>query len=285
MSESVGLKPYPCAERVHRAFRGSTELAKSLRFAASAAEVISVFIAGLRILMPGMSWSGWASFALAFVVISGVALHMWARAVISFSEKCRRVAIRAYGFGRDVPRAVETLLASDTPILADRFASKLPTQSLDDYYESKKPAGLGRVRELYSHSAFYSWRLRRVCWRIYLISAVVFAMLGLMVIYALASEPSDATISGRILDLVCSIIFVFLVTRSSVAAIEVKQSFVECRRIMESLLGQDANSDPNELTVEYDIEMSRGITIPTFLYKRMRDDLKKEWDHVSEELK
>lgn len=270
----------PRAERVHRIFRGSTELVKWLRQVALFTEVIAALIAGWRIFVPDLSWSGWASFCLALILLSGVALRIWAKSISSFAERCRRVAIRAYALGVDISTAVSISLIGDAPVLSERLSSKLPTQSLDDYYEGAAPEGVQRTRELYAHSAFYSWRLLRACWRSYLVGTLLFAAIGFFIIYLLAADTHDPTVRGRILDLVCSVVFVFLTAKAAVVTVDAKQSADECRRVFEGLVSQSAADSPNDLAIDYDIERASGIKIPTFLYKISRDSLQKEWHDI-----
>lgn len=284
MNRDHTKQAYPCAETVHSSFQGAAELAKLLRKVALATEVAAASIAALRIFLPDMVWPGWASLALAMVVILGGAVQLWARSVISHADKCRRVSVRAYARGMDISQAKASSLVVDNPAFTSALASRLPTKSLDEYYESKCPAGPGRVREIYAHSAFYTWRLRRSAYRIYFSATLLFALIGFLAIYALAADPTGSDTSSRVLDMVCSVVFVFLVAKAARAAFETRQSYVECRRIADALLATALDSDPAELAAEYDIEMSSGITNSTLLYKWMRDSLQREWQELRPEL-
>lgn len=284
MKNVIDQNNYHHAERVHRIFRGSMETVKWLRFLALSTEVISASMAAWRILCPQLEWSGGASLALTTVIAIGVWLRILAKSACSFSERCRRVAIRAYGEGKDVSSVVAGSLTADAPITSEWFAKKLPTQTLQEYYESTIPPGNSQLRYLYAHSAFYTWRLLRVCWYIYLFGVVAFGFIGFLVIYWLAAEPSDPSTSGRVLDLVCSIVFVFLTAKAVIACVDAKQSSIECRRIESSLLAQKEGDNPRDLMLDYDVERASAIAIPTLIYIRMRDGLKREWDDVKKGL-
>lgn len=283
---SMKMHPSACpnAERVHRTFLGATELVKKLRVMALMTEIASALIAGWRIIRPELDWPGWASMGLTSVIAIGIVLRIWSKSIGAFAERCRRIVIRAYGEGKDISFAMTTSLTSDAPILAEEQSKKLPTQTLQEYYESMIAPGNSRLRELYTHSAFYSWRLLRVCWRIYLAGAISFGTIGFLVIYGLAAASNQPSTSGRILDLVCSTIFVFLTAKAVIACVDSKQSSAECRRIQEALLTQTADEDPRGLMLDYDVERASGVTIPTTVYRKMRNRLQAEWHAIRQEL-
>lgn len=264
-------------EAVHRIFRGAAELSKSLRACALATEIVAAFIAAWRAFNPQMEWSGWASFWLALLVVAGFVLRVRAGYVYAFAEKCRRIASAAYACGRQVSSIVRTSLSADEPLLAKRFARRLPTQTLDDYYEPTTPAGNERLREIYAHSAFYSWRLLHVCFHVFFGASVALAGLGGIVIYSMATSPTDVTTASRVLDVVCSIVFAFLVARTSAACLSAWCSSRECRSIADELAGSITSERLRDVIVNYDIERSTGPSVPTAVYLRCREGLQSAW--------
>lgn len=264
-------------EAVHRMFRGAAELSKSLRSYALATEVVAALIAAWRAFNPQMEWSGWASFWLALLVVTGFALRVRAGYVYAFAEKCRRIASAAYACGRQVSSVVRTSLSADEPLLAKRYARRLPTQTLDDYYEPTTPTGNERLREIYAHSAFYSWRLQHVCFHMYFWVSVVLAGLGGIAIYSMATSPADVTTASRILDVVCSIVFAFLVVRAAAACLSAWCSSRECRTVADELAGSITSDRLREVLVNYDIERSTGPSVPTAVYLRCREGLQSAW--------
>ena len=264
-------------EAVHRMFRGAAELSKSLRAIALTTEVVAAFIAAWRAFNPQMEWSGWASLWLALFVVAGFALRVRASYVYAFAEKCRRIATTAYACGRQVSSVVRTSLSADEPVLSKRFARRLPTQTLDDYYEPTTPTGNERLREIYAHSAFYSWRLLHVCFHMYFWVSVVLAGLGAIAIYSIAASPTDMAAASRILDVVCSIVFAFLVARALAACLSAWCSSRECRRIADELAGSITDERLREVIANYDIERSTGPAAPTAVYLRCREGLQSAW--------
>ena len=106
---------FPNSEQVYRVFRGSSELAKALRQAALRTEVTAAAIAAWRTMRPNLDWPGWASLGLAGFVLLGFALRLWAKTISGYSERCRRMAVRAYGSGVDVSFATASIVKADAP--------------------------------------------------------------------------------------------------------------------------------------------------------------------------
>lgn len=271
---------YPHAEAVHRIFRGSTEFVKLLRQGAVSLEVVAALIAAVRTIAPGLSWHPLASLGLAALVVVGLALRLWAKTVSAHAERCRRLAIKAYGRGEDLSVTLASELKSEAPAATEFFALRLPAQSLSEYYEVVSAPGRNRLRELYVHSSFYTWRLLKVCGRMYAAVSIALAAVGFLVIYSLASTPSVETVSERLLDLVCSLIFAFLTGKSVQAAFDAGCSSASSQKIYDALLSAHRAQDIAELCAEYDVERASGVTIPTLIYLRYRDLMQREWHQI-----
>jgi hypothetical protein len=272
-------------EHVHRLFRGSSEFVKRLLQLALVTEVIAAVVATCRALDPDLPWPGWASLALAGVVLLGVASRMWAKQARAFGERCRRVASSAYAYGLTVPAVTRTSLAAQSPSLSLWLSERLPAQTLEDYFECTLAPGLPREREIYAHSAFYSWRLLDAAWRWYLALSVVFFLVGGGVIYSIAVSRPDPTLAGRLLDVICSVVFVVFMARAADAALEAFTSSGECKDVADQLALGSSLERQRDLVIEYNIERTCGPTIPTWIYMRMRDALQAEWMQRRAELR
>lgn len=281
MNQTSSAQP---AEVVHRLFLGSAEVGKWARAGSFFLECVAALVAGWRALDPALAWPAWASLLIGAVLLAAFGLRLWSKAIYSFAERCRRIAIRAYSFSTPVTGATQTSLMAEAPLGASRFAAGLPTQSLDDYYEAARAPGYGRLRELYAHSSFYSWRLFSVCWRLYLLLTVVFFAVGGLIIYGLAASHVDASLADKVLDMVCSVVVVFFVARAFEAFLDARSTAKESKRIADAILNA-TNEKTLELAEDYDVERAGGRAIPTAIYMRLRDKLQSEWMIRKEDLR
>lgn len=278
MSNQAGsTSPASNVQSVHQLFRGSAEVTKIIRQFALCLELVAAMIAASSTMNDGALWGGWASLVILILMSASTVLRIWSRSTQGFSERCRRVSARAFALGEKVGAAVFSSLVSDAPLFAESTASKLPASSLIDYYEPTKPEGQARLREIWAHSAFYSWRLqRRTGWALIGVGVLV-AIVGAAVIYGLAVQPREASISGRILDVVCSLVFVVLAAKALDSGAAGIAAGREARAVADGLL---ETSDPgrlDELVAEYDIERASGPSVPTLIYRLSRDELQRQW--------
>ncbi len=273
--------PMPNLSRVqaaHALFRGSAEITKHSRQVALGLEVLAAVIAAYGVLNGTTLWGGWASLVMLLLVAGGTALRVWSRGTQAFSERCRRVSVRGFAEGQEIGAALLSGLVSDAPVFAVARSRMLPAGTLEDYYEPTKPAGFRRLQELYAHSSFYSWRLLGSAGALFLVTGTAIAIIGAVAIYGLVVEPSpSATTAERVLDVVCSLVFVTLSARAVDAGIAALVGGRESRRVADELIATAASDRIAELTSLYDMNRNSGPLVPTLLYRVSRDSLQKEW--------
>lgn len=261
----------------HTMFRGSSEATKRVRQAALALELVAAGIAAYGVLSGEILWGGWASLVMLVLMVASTGLRVWSRGTQAYSERCRRVSARAFAQGNEIGAAVLSGLVADAPAFAQRLAEKLPAGTLEDYYEPTRPTGVPRLQELYAHSSFYSWRLLRSAGVLFASVGIVVAFTGAVVIYGIAVDPSSATTAGRVLDVVCSLVFVVLSAKAVDAGVAALVAARESRDIADGLIETADAERIAELTSRYDMERSAGPPVSTLIYRVSRATLKKEW--------
>ncbi len=276
----TGTPPTPDQSRVqtaHALFRGSAEVTKRFRQVALGLEVLAATIAAYGVLNGDVIWGGWASLVMLLLMVGGTALRIWSRSTQGFSERCRRVSARAFAAGQEIGAAVLSGLVADAPVFAEARSKKLPAGTLEDYYEPTKPTGTPRLQESYAHSSFYSWRLLRSTGALFLVSGTLIAIIGAVVIYGLAVAPPSATTAGRVLDVVCSLVFVALSAKAIDAGIAALVGARDSRGVADELIATADSERIAELTSLYDMDRNSGPLVPTLIYSLSRDSLQKEW--------
>ena len=264
-------------EQLHRLFRGTAELTKRLRQIALLLEIVAAGVAAWGTLAGSTLWGGWASLVMLLLLVGGTALRIWSRSTHAYAERCRRVSARAWALGQTIGASVHSSILSDTPVFAERLAGKLPAGSMTDYYEPTRDVGRDRLRELYAHSSFYSWRLLRRGGWIFMGVGVAIAIVGAVIVFGLALPSTTVSAADRILDVVCSLVFAVLLARSLDAAIAAFISAQATRAISRVLIEAPDQERVEELIGHYDMERMSGPMIPTFVYRLSRDRLQAEW--------
>jgi hypothetical protein len=153
-------------------------------------------------------------FAITLGLLLASGLRIYARIQSAYSEKCRRIAARSAGEGRDVTATTCSNLDSDKPSLTDWLARRLPARDLKTYFESTKPSGESGYREVVAHSAFYTWRILRRAAGLYALATIALFAFAITVIFYMAAEPLDRSLTEKVLDVVCSLIVVLLAAKA-----------------------------------------------------------------------
>lgn len=265
----------PLAEKIHARFRGASELVKVTRGLALLIDAGAATLACLSIF--GVYKSAWVPLVLLFAAIASVACKSWASSVRGYAQRCRRLSLRAFCLDEDVDRVTESNTEVDAPWGYEWLAARVPAQSLTDYYEQTCPPGETRLRELYAHSAFYTWRLLRRHSKIAIGWAVLIFVFSFIIIYGIATEPPAAATRNAVLEALCTVVLVLLCVQAVERAIESLSSVGEAREIEERLLKKPVGKELDEIVDSYDIERAAGPDVPTTLYRLMRNGLQKQW--------
>lgn len=268
----------PRAQTIHTMFRGSAEATKHIRQLALVLELAAAGIAAYGVLSGDALWGGWTSLFLLMLMLAATGLRIWSRGTQSYSERCRRVSAHAFAHGRDVGAAVQSGLMADAPMLTQHLTKKLPAGTLKAYYEPTKPPGVARLQEMYAHSSFYSWRLLRWTGALFIGSSMLLFIIGATIIYGLAVDPPSATIAGRVLDVVCSLVFVTLSAKALDAGIAALVGAHDSRGVADKLITTADSEHITELTSLYDMDRNSGPLASTRLYCLFRNSLQKEWN-------
>jgi len=263
-------------EKVHQLFRGASEVTKTLRLGALACDVLAAVIA---ILVKPKDPSAWLPLAVLAIAILASGLRAYSSAALGFSQRCRRISLRAYCLGIDVDQQTVSLLDDDAPPFVDQMTKSLRAKTMNEYYEPDPGISPGpqRQNELYAHSAFFTWRLLRV-------QAIVFLVIGLLIlvacavlIYNLAASTTVTTDRHAWLEAVCTVILISFCVRSFEASWDAYSSYSEIRSIENALLAAPTGDALKDLVDSYDIERAAGANPMTLIYRFYGNKLAEKW--------
>jgi len=273
------------AETVHATFRGATEFVKLLRIIALGMDFVAAALAGIAIFSDPQRKSGWYSLWILILAVVSVVLRAYSGQSDSFAQRCRKTALRAFALGKDVDAITEALLDDETPPLIGLLAKWLPAKSLDDYYEPVSPPGIARLRELYAHSAFYTWRLLRIFAVLTgLVGVAVFVGSGIF-IYALAMNTTIAATSRQaVLETISTVVLLVFSIRALETAWKAVVSYRSVHQIENELLKKPEGQSLLDLVDSYDMERAAGPNPPTTLYVLRRGTLQQKWHRRREAL-
>jgi hypothetical protein len=265
----------PNAEKIHKLFRGSNEIVKTSKLVALSLDLCagSLAVAGIF----GTLKASWVPLFLLGLAVFSAIFRSLAAEVRSFAQKCRKTSLRAFSFGSDIDSTTTSDLAIDAPAFAELMAKIVPAQSLVDYYEPVSPEGETRFRELYAHSAFYTWRLLQVYSRIAFVWALIIFSISFGIIYNLAETSPQIEIRGAVIEGLCSVALVLLCVKAVEVAYAAHASSKETRQIEKSLLKGLVGVSLAEAADEYDLALAAGLDVPTSLYRLMRNKLQQQW--------
>ena len=266
-------------QAVHSYFRGAAEISKRCGQAGLVLEVIAA-----AIVLPGVlratTFEPWAPF-VSFLLLAGSAVfRVSADRYKAFSDKCRRISMRAYAWGQEIPVIVSSNIRSDSPPWALHAAEKLPAYKIDTYYETQSGPGESRLREIYAYSAFYSGELLKKCKWIFIVLAVAILLVAMLVLYKLAvgaSAPGRQFAMEALFSVVLSVVGLRVLQK----AIAFQTAREEVKRISDALLNDPLPTGDNlkDLVFEYESAIAAAPSIPTGVYKVWRKELDEAWRH------
>lgn len=268
------------AESVHQLFRGSAELSKTYRSVAFVCEFLAAAIA-LQGILTSVTLIAWRPFIVLLLLVISVAARLVAERYASFAEQCRRLSIRAYAKGEDLPVRTSSLLRNDAPWSASRRARTLPASKLDDYYEPRFPVGEARLRELYAYSAFYTSRLLRATKWLYALASVVLLVGSATVLVALLTSETEASRREAMLEVLFPVVLGIIALRCIEVFVACLTSETMTRSIADALIDDPLPRDEKllDLVQEYDFGRVGAPAPPTLLYRLWRKALDAEWSH------
>ena len=268
-------------QEVHDLFRGAAEVSKCVSSLALVGELIAAAIALHGIFFqdtPISLWRPILAFGLAFLTWM---LRQYATHVDGFSERCRRLSLRAFARGAVISPSRCSSLRSDAPFFAARIGRNLPANTLNDYYEPSTEVGEGRLRELYGHSSFYTWRLLRASAGLYALGSGLLFAVALFSLYQLAASDITTLPRKQALDALFSVVLTILGLRGLSVVVMSALGASDARRIADALIADQlpTGTQLDELTEAYDFERTRAPSAPTWVYQLFRQRLAEDWAH------
>jgi hypothetical protein len=264
-------------ERVHLLFRGGAEVTKALRFGALVCELGAAAIAVVVILVKPKDPSAWLPLCILGITFVGTALRSYSSVAKGFSQRCRRISLRAFCKQEDLDHRLAAMMEDDSPLGVDLLARRLPAQNLNEYYEPTMPPGGLRYAELYAHSAFYTWRQLRIqSWVTFIVPSIVIALCTVMV-YRLAAQPGLPVDRHAVLEAVCTVVLLVIGAKGLEAWWETYTSYRDIRPIETALLLIPQGDELLETIDAYDIERAAGAQPWTLIYRIRRDRLAALW--------
>jgi hypothetical protein len=264
-------------EEVHALFRGAAEVAKRLRLVAGVLELLAAVVAFEGIAADSVA--SWQPLVAFLCLLIAAFLRMRSEATNAFAQRCRRVSIRAFAEGMDLQAGTCTTFRSDAPLCAARMSAKLPATTLYDYYQPYQAPGEKRLRELYAHSSFYTWRLATYATWFYGLLAAVVGLSTVVVLNGIV--VSDATLATRAaaLDALFSVVLAALTLRLVELAVASHGASDSARDIANALIKQPlpSGNDLDSLVIEYDVERVSAPAPSTVLYRICRNRLERDW--------
>lgn len=268
-------------QEVHVLFRGSAELAKYLRLGALGCELVAALIAIDELFLGFFGVILWRPVLALTLVAVAVFLREYSKEAERFAELCRSTSVRAFAKGAEVPFGQCSALRSDAPPFAAKLARRLVSTSLDNYYQPTVPPGTDRLRELYAHSAFYTWRLLRVTGWLYAALSLLVVGGAILFLYRLAAGEAMVAPRPVVLDTLLTVVIGVLGIRASVFSIGCFRSAGMARKVADALIEAPLPVERclEELTYRYDFERNGGPAPPTAIYIILRGVLERDWIH------
>lgn len=275
-----GTRAIPNAQVAHALFRGGAEAAKLMRACALGLELAAAGLSSAALLGVGGSALEIAQplVALLFVVLAG-GLRLSATQAQAFASRCRRVSASAYATGVDIDGKVLVDLQADAPFLSSTMSARLPDKTLEEYYAAEATSPEGRLREIYAHSALFTWRLLRASgWTAGLVATLI--LLGAIVVFYLIgalAQPTEATLTA--LDVLCGLVLARLWVGTLEGTVRYLRAAAEIRRLWDRLMdaGEGAPEQVRDLTIEYDVLRASQPPVPTLAYRLWRGSATAAW--------
>lgn len=263
--------------KVHLWFRGASEVTKSLRRGSLLCELGAAGVSLWAILGKPPDSAAGLPLAILGIAFVGTFLRAYSGAANGFAQRCRRISLRAFCTGEEVDTLTVSILDDEAPPFVERLAAKLPAKSLEEYYEPTTAPGEARQRELYAHSAFYTWRLLRVQgWGIFAFSLLALISCGVL-IYHLAAEPTAQGDRKAILEAVCTVVLLVVTMKGFEASWDCYQTVTAVRAIENRLLEKPKGGVLKDLIDSYDLERAAGPNPMTIIYTLWRNRLASKW--------
>jgi hypothetical protein len=268
-------------QEAHDTFRGSAEISKWIRAAAPLAELCAAALALHAIYLIDSTLAAWRPITAFLLLVTAASARAYGAKVERFAEECRRVSARAFAIGSDIPIGQCSAFRSDAPMFARYLAQRLPASTLESYYEPTCGVGPDRLREVYAHSAFFTWRLLRTSAIVHGIGSLLLVLSTVLLMYALVTSDLPRPVRLRALDALFSVALGVAALRLVGASIRCAFSARGTRLIADALIGHPLPGGQllDHLTRCYDFERMGAPQAPTILYKTMRARLSNDWNH------
>lgn len=268
----------PNANATHQLFRGSVELAKLLRTGAGLADisVAAAAVAGLQ----GTPWlRTWAPVFAFMLVAAAATARAYADDLQALGLRCRRAALHAFAYGSDIDPVEVTMFRAETPWLADWLRRTVLGESgIERYYDTQQPAGDARLRESYTQSALYTWRLLRLAGRAYMLGAVALLVMALVSFHGALVAGWHVEVF-TMADLLWSFVLGRLLVTTFVVAIRNLRAASTIKTLFQEL--SRSGRDLATPALNYDLARAGQPAPPTWAYMLRRQKLDAEWATIA----
>ena len=269
------------AEEIHCCFLAFNERGKRLRGFALVGDILAVALS-----IPGLVTLASRPILVLALAISGVLFRLRADRLAGNAQVWRRLSIRALAHGVDVDPATKSRTLADVPVSLRSGQRAARFKPLRTYYQPTLPPG-SRLREVYAHSAFYTYRLLAMeSWIAITFSIIVLAG-GFAYVYELALDTTTNTVTREhALDAICSTVLVVFALRALEVGVTARGFSADARVLCDELLSPSAvqSEIASDAAREYDLLRTQIPEVPTWLYSLTNARLADAWDRRREAL-
>lgn len=272
-------------EELHRLCKGTYEICKSLGYLIFSLDILP----GLYIALYVFGFAVEKSInpiVLLFLALTAMILKIILNRYRQKADSMRRISAYNYSFGLNTLPSVYTTFKREAPVFVNYFAKRVPTENLNEYYEPSFGPGPTRYREIYAHSAFFTWDLQKSYSNILIALFLILVTTAVSMFYI--NSTTNLPLQTRFLNAstICSVLIILFIFRCFEGLINAKNSADVSKMVSDKLLKNDLKPDEiNSIIMEYEFERATGELVPTFFYKLFRNSLKTDWDILKQEIK
>lgn len=225
-------------------------------------------------------WKLWLAVGSAIALAIATVASQCARQDSVLIRTARRLAMQSLAFERDV--VSEELKCVLEAILSTHACAM--RVSLSDWYLPTTPAGHLRLREIYAHSAHYTYRIFATLAIISGIGclALLAASFGVLLAFAAAGNSASPP-SGRlhVLDILVSIVFTTITLRLAILFLESLRTCMFAKHFRDKVLIATPSAAVDLLCLQYDFHRLLSPTSSGRIYSWMRRGIAREWTMIA----
>lgn len=275
----------PNAEAIHTMFRGTGELSKIGFGSSFALDCGAASLATWSALSTPPGRVTWVPFIAVILAFFSALIRIHAGRLGDISQTFRRMSARAFASGVDLSALDASDAAVKCPAITRRIGRSVPAPTLLEYYDPKNAPGYSRLREIYAHSAFFTWvLLKNIGWISLLVSIGILVVTS-AAMYSLLMEETPVSVVHSVSEIALSFVMIVIFLRVFIYSVTALLAAGEMATLANQLiLASDGESSIERLTSDYDFARATSPHIPTVFYRILRKRIEKEWIHRREAL-